>query len=195
MTSPNLWYCYTAPCTGDVTVSLRGSGYDTMLAVYNGCQCYNIRCDGQPGPPSSKDDCVNAKQVGDVTDESFDTRDATFDGPGLCMTSPNLWYCYTASCTGDVTVSLRGSGYDTMLAVYDGCQCYPNSGDLIECNDDAPGSFQSEITFAAIAGKQYLFEVGGYASEAGRGILNIRCDGQPGPPSSKDGRLTVRDFA
>jgi hypothetical protein len=233
MTSPNLWYCYTASCTGDVTVSLRGSGYDTMLAVYSGCQCYpnsgdliacnddaagsfqseitfaviagrqylievggyssetgrgilNIRCEGQPDPPSSKDDCVNAESIGDVTDESFDTRDATFDGPGLCMTSPNLWYCYTASCTGDVTVSLRGSGYDTMLAVYDGCKCDPTSGDLIECNDDAPGSFQSEITFAAIAGRQYLIEIGGYASEAGRGILNIHCDGQPGPPSSND---------
>jgi len=53
-------------------------------------------------PPN--DDCENAKTTGDLTDLQFDTTDATFDGSGLCMTSPNIWYCYTATCTGEVTV-------------------------------------------------------------------------------------------
>ncbi|MFC1793584.1 GEVED domain-containing protein [Planctomycetota bacterium] len=225
MTSPNVWYCYTATCTGDVTVSLAGSSYDTMLAVYDGCGCYptfaanmiecnddagnsyqseitfaatagnqylieiggyasetgegllSISCEGVQPPPSSKDDCENAKSVGDVKDLAFNTTDATFDGSGLCMTSPNIWYCYTATCTGDVTVSLADSSYDTMLAVYDGCECYPASEDLIECNDDAGNSYQSEVTFAAIAGKQYLIEIGGYATETGGGLLTISCEG------------------
>lgn len=224
MTSPNIWYCYTAPCTGDVTVSLAGSSYDTMLAVYNGCECYptqadliacnddfggtyqsqvtfaaiegekylievggysnevgrgliTVKCEGDVEPPVSKDDCENARPVGDVNDMPFNTTNATFDGHGLCMTSPNIWFCYTASCNGDVTVSLTGSAYDTMLAVYDGCECYPTMDDLIECNDDANNSYQSEVTFVAIAGNQYLIEIGGYASETGQGILNIKCEG------------------
>ena len=224
MVSPNIWYCYTAPCTGDITVSLAGSSYDTMLAVYKGCECFptqadfiacnddfdgtyqsqvtfaviageqylvevggygaetgrgliTIKCEGDVGPPVSKDNCANARPVGDVTDMPFETTNATFDGPGLCMTSPNIWICYTAACTGDVTVSLMGSSYDTMLAVYDGCECYPTVNDLIECNDDAGNSYQSEITFAAIAGNQYLIEIGGYASETGQGVLNIKCEG------------------
>ena len=224
MTSPNIWYCYTATCTGDVTVSLAGSSYDTMLAVYDGCECYpasddliecnddagagyqseitfaatagnqylievggyasetgegllSISCQGVTPPPSSKDDCENAKAVGDVKDLAFNTTNATFDGSGLCMTSPNIWYCYTASCTGNVTVSLAGSSYDTMLAVYDGCECYPTSNDLIECNDDAGASYQSEITFAATIGSQYLIEIGGYANEKGEGLLSISCQG------------------
>ena len=223
MTSPNIWYCYTATCTGNATVSLSGSSFDTMLAAYNGCECYptsdkmiecnddygtgfqsqitfavvagnqylievggygsekglgklSISCEGKPIPPSSNDDCVGKVPVGDVTDLEFDTRDATFDGPGLCMTSPNIWYCYTATCTGDVIVSLSGSSFDTMLAVYDGCECYPTSDEMIECNDDSGTGFQSEITFAAVAGNQYLIEIGGYGSETGQGKLSISCE-------------------
>ena len=224
MHSPNLWYCYTASCTGEVIVSLAGSSYDTMLAVYDGCDCLSawenmiecnddfdntrqsqivfdaiagnqylievggysleagegllsVSCEGVQPPPSSKDDCGHAKPVGDVKNLAFDTTGATFDGQGLCMTSPNVWYCYTATCTGDVTISLAGSSYDTMLAVYDGCECYPASEDLIECNDDAGNSYQSAITFAATTGNQYLIEIGGYAAETGEGLLTISCEG------------------
>ena len=225
MSSSNLWYCYTATCTGEATVSLAGSSYDTMLAVYDGCECYpksddmiecnddinnsrqsevvfdaiagnqylievggygleagegllTVSCEGVQPPPSSKDDCENAKPIGDVKNLAFDTTNATFDGQGVCMTSPNIWYCYTATCTGDVTVSLAGSSYDTMLAIYDGCGCYPTfASNLIECNDDAGNSYQSEITFPAIAGNQYLIEIGGYASETGEGLLTISCEG------------------
>jgi hypothetical protein len=223
MYSPNRWYCYTPSCTGEVTVSLAGSSFDTMLAVYDTCDCddaddtliecnddtsesrqseivfdavagnqylievggygletglglLTVICEGVT-PPPSKDDCDDAKAIGDVEDQPFDTTDATFDGPGLCMTSPNIWYCYTATCTGNVTVSLAGSSFDTMLAVYDGCECYPTSSDLIECNDDAGAGYQSEVTFAAIAGDQYLIEVGGYGSEAGEGLISISCSG------------------
>ncbi len=233
MTSPNIWYCYPASCTGEVIVDLAGSSYDTMLAVYDGCECdpisddliecnddiegsrqskiifaaiagnqylievggfgsgtgpglLSISCEGVTPPPSSKDDCENAKAIGDVTDQQFDTTDATFDGPGLCMTSPNIWYCYTATCTGNATVSLAGSSFDTMLAVYDGCECDPTSDDLIECNDDAGAGYQSAVTFAAIAGNQYLIELGGYISETGPGLLSISCEGVTPPPSSKD---------
>ncbi|MHC4323479.1 MAG: hypothetical protein ACYSUX_04315 [Planctomycetota bacterium] len=224
MFSPNLWYCYTPSCTGEVIVSLAGSSFDTMLAVYDGCDCESLEdnliecnddttdsrqseivfdavagnqylievggygleaglglltvsCEGITPPPASKDDCENAKAIGDVKDLPFDTTDATFDGLGLCLTSPNIWYCYTATCSGDVTVSLAGSSFDTMLAVYDGCECYPTSDDLIECNDDAEGGFHSEITFAAIEGNQYLIEIGGYGSETGEGLLTVSCTG------------------
>ena len=35
----NIWYCFTAPITGNARVSLCGSSYDTKLAVYDGCAC------------------------------------------------------------------------------------------------------------------------------------------------------------
>jgi len=225
MYSPNIWYCYTASCTGKATVSLAGSSFDTMLAVWEGCEgadlvyedmiecnddfggtsqskiifdaiagnlymievggydletgqgLLSISCEGVTPPPASKDNCSNAKAIGNVNNLAFDTTGATFDGPGLCMTGPNIWHCYTATCTGNVTVSLTGSSFDTMLAVYDGCECYPTSDDLIECNDDAGGGYQSAVTFAATAGNQYLIEVGGYGSEKGEGLLTVSCAG------------------
>jgi hypothetical protein len=235
MVSPNIWYRYAAAGTGQVTVSLLGSSFDTKLAVYAGIGCnpelsamiecnddfgnslasqitfqatagdeflievggYNpdeigvgvITITGQDQPPvGSNDDCESAKPVGDVKDLPFDTAEATFDGPRLCLNSPNIWFCYTATCTGDVTVSLLGSSFDTMLAVYSGCECYPAQDAVIECNDDAAGSYQSEITFAALAGKQYLIEIGGYSSTTGQGVLNISCQGTttPPPPITQD---------
>ena len=87
------------------------------------------------------DNCVNAELIGEIVDKDFVTREATFDGPGNCLTSPNIWYCYTASCTGEATVSLLGSGYDTKLAVYNGCACEPSLGEIIGCNDDVGDSF------------------------------------------------------
>jgi len=220
---PNVWFCYTASCTDDVTVTIHEAHYDTVLAVYNGCDCdftvsdwigcnddygdswlsqvtfaavagnrylievggyqnytgdgyLSIICGGQPIPPPTKDNCENAQAISDVTNLEFDTTDATFDGPGLCMTGVNIWYIYTASCTGDATVSLLGSSYDTMLAVYKGDDCDLTTGDMIACNDDAQGGYQSEITFAATAGRKYLIEIGGYGSAKGEGILNIRCE-------------------
>jgi len=229
--SPNRWYCYTASCTGDVTVSLFGSSYDTMLAVYKGCECYpsasdliacnddagtgtasqvtfaaiaghqylvevggydgdtppskglgklTITCAGEP-TPTSPDNCASAKPIGDVTDLPFDTSEATADGPGHCMKGPNIWYCYTASCSGNVTVKLSGTSYDTMLAAYDGCECYPTSGRLLQCNDDFGSNTNSQVTFAAIAGNQYLIEVGGYGSEKGQGLLTVSCEGVATP--------------
>ncbi|UCE48301.1 MAG: hypothetical protein JSW47_22215, partial [Phycisphaerales bacterium] len=134
-------------------------------------------CQGDPGPPPSKDNCANARSIRDVVNLPFDTTGATFDGPGLCMISPNIWFCHTATCTGEVTVSLLGSSFDTMLAVYrKGCDCNLTQNDLIACNDDFGGSFQSKIVFDAVAGNRYLIEVGGYASETGRGVLSVSCE-------------------
>ncbi|MCP4611838.1 MAG: hypothetical protein GY845_24310 [Planctomycetes bacterium] len=211
----NIWYCYTASSTGEVTITLDGSGFDIELAIYedynvfpswdNRIFCENITGD-QPeikfdavadqgylieiaGSADSdsphvlpirrlNDDCYNAKLIGNVIDQTFDTSYATFDGPGHCMTSPNIWYVYTALCSGEATVSLCGSSYDTMLAVYNGVGCNPSLSRLIECNDDSCG-WQSEVTFGVIAGQQYLIEVGGFGGNIGEGLISISCEGTP----------------
>ena len=218
--TPNIWYRYTAVVTGEVTVRIEAidNPFDTKLAVYDGAGCQPteddlIECNDDFGnslnsqitflgiagndylievgglneddlglgtisissgapPVSFNDDCQNAMSVGDVKALAFDTSDATFDGPGLCMVSPNIWYCYTAPCTGRATISLCGSSFDTMLAVYDGCGCYPGQGDLLACNDDACNT-QSEVTIDVIAGRKYLIEVGGFGSDTGQGVLAI----------------------
>jgi hypothetical protein len=228
MFSPNIWYIYTATCTGCATVSLCGSSFDTRVAVYDGSNCYprssdmiesnddfcermsqmtfpvvsghkylievggysdddfgegvlSINCDTDLCQPSN-DDCEDAEWIGNVTYLPFCTTCATFDGPGHCIDSSNIWYLYTAPQTCKVTVSLLGSKFDTMLAVYEGGDCYPAETDLIECNDDAGfGNFESAVTFDATAGNDYLIEIGGYsASDIGNGVISIYCEGQGG---------------
>ena len=226
--NPNLWYCYTATCTGCATVSLVGSSFDTQVAVYDGCGCnltpdkliktnddfyfeqsqvtfpvkvgkqylievggfgllakgqgvMKISCDPNSSQPSN-DECISAKYVSDVTHLPFNTLCATFDGPGHCMMSPNLWYRYTAAVTGDVTVDLLtlSGNFDTMLAVYDGSDCYPELDALIGCDDDSGRVWDSRITFPAIAGQEYLIEVGGRnQDEVGQGFMSIISDATP----------------
>jgi TPR repeat protein len=115
------------------------------------------------------DFCADATPIGEVVDLPFTTDGATFDGPGGCQTSANIWYCYTASETGAAVISLCGSSYDTKMAVYDGCQCW---GTMLACNDDACG-LQSEAVVPVTSGSHYLIEVGGYGTNVGPGILNI----------------------
>ena len=131
------------------------------------------------GAPPANDDLQNAESVGNVTDLAFDTTEATFDGPEACMSGANIWYCYTATCTGTATVSLCGSFFDTKLAVYYGCGLTPSLDDMIQCNDDFCGR-QSEVVFPVTADHEYLIEVGGFnILEYGPGVLNITCDDDP----------------
>jgi len=144
---------------------------------------YWIEFDGSGDIPYY-DNCYSARPIVDEEYVPFDTTLATFDGPGYCMESPNFWYTYIATKTGSVTVSLcytdfeDFNDFDTRLAVYKGGNCPSSLSDLIECNDDFCG-LQSEITFAATAGSQYLIEVGGFDSMSGKGVINIRSEGVP----------------
>ncbi len=126
-------------------------------------------------PGQDNDNCSDAKPVGDVVDLPFDTTQATHDGQGIVMRSPNLWYRYSPAGTGVATVSLCGSEFDTMVAVYRGTECFPGPDRLIAANDDACG-LQSEVTFDTVAGQGYLIEVGGYGQAVGQGVLTLSCE-------------------
>lgn len=144
-----------------------------------------------PRGPIANDNCAAADPVGDgVT--AFDTTGATTDGPALpagceegfgLSFEQDIWYCYTASCDGQVTVTLCGSGYDTRMAVYDGCACPPTT--LVACNDDFCG-LQSQLSFLATSGNTYLIRVGGFGAAQGAGTMDISCQGVSGGGGSDD---------
>ncbi len=171
------------------------SGYWIQIGDSNSIG-YWFEFDDSDGTPYY-DNCYNARPIGDIEYLPFDTTNATFDGPGYCMESPNLWYTYTATKTGNVTVSLCRPDYDevhdyndfedfdTRLAIYRGGSCPSSQSDMIECNDDFCG-LQSQITFAATAGSQYLIEVGGFDSMTGVGTISIRSEGVLPPTKTSD---------
>ncbi|MFH2055931.1 MAG: GEVED domain-containing protein, partial [bacterium] len=169
-----------APMTIPNIALTAGTSYYIMVDTYPSPNCVPdfdiILSVGAGGPPN--DMCADAEPLGNVTDYPFTTTGASFDGPGGCLTSGNVWYTYTATCDGDVTVDLCGSGFDTKLAVYEGTACW---GTMVGCNDDACG-LQSSLTFAALTGEEFLIEVGGYGTASGDGDITIDCYVPPPPP-------------
>ncbi len=246
----NIWYCYTATCTGDATFSLCGSEFDTKIAVYDGCGCdtfnmlgcnddscglqseltvpvvagntylveiggfggdtgagvLNISCgQGAMGAccvetdcigdmqeadciaaggtwyegescdtfqcpePLANDECVDAICVEDGQAVNSNNIDATGTDISSCAYNDftDVWYMYTPTVDGDVTVSLCGSEFDTTLAIYDGCD-----GTELACNDDSCG-LQSEITMAMTAGTTYYIRVAGYNGAMGNFTLLV----------------------
>ncbi|MBP7745815.1 MAG: hypothetical protein KA383_06745 [Phycisphaerae bacterium] len=221
--TPDVFYLFTAPCTGTLAVDSCGSSYDTVLSVLTTCygtelacndDCYPqvcglrdscltlsvaagedyvIRVSGYNGASGdfvlnlsyaapANDACASATPVSDGT-TLFSNCGATTDGPdepaacdffGYTQIDADTWYLYTASCTGDLTVSLCGSTYDTKLAVYSGCPT--NGGTILACNDDYC-AYQSQVTFPAVASTSYLIRIGGYLGETGEGTLAVTCGG------------------
>jgi hypothetical protein len=138
---------------------------------------YAINVNGEAcPPPPPNDNCANATPIGDVINLPWSTISATNDGIGTCITTPDIWYVYTASCTGIATAGLCGSSLDTKIAVYDGATCDPLPTE-IDCNDDYC-DLQSQVSWPVEAGNQYLIQVGGY-DDVGDGVLTTSCFDYP----------------
>lgn len=173
----NFWFdCNFPPAPGNATLGLFRTG--DVPSISMGVSVPSP--DGIYRPIN--DNCATALSVGEGA-IAFSTLDATTDGPAepsACSTGGNdqydkdLWYTYTAPCTGVATVSTCGSNFDTKVAIYSACPSA--SGLTLACNDDATcttPSTQSTISFSVDAGTQYLVRVGGYAGASGTGTLTI----------------------
>lgn len=110
--------------------------------------------------------------------------DCQFDG----QTYQDVWFNYTASVTGTLTISTCGTAdYDTDMAVYSSCDtadCPPGDDLLINCNDDGAGcaGFTSEMVIDITAGQCYKIRVGGWnEGDEGNGTLTLTAEGSGCP--------------
>jgi beta propeller repeat protein len=105
----------------------------------------------------------------------------------------DIWHSFTPTASGDYTISLCGSSFDTTLSVFDGCK-----GAEIACNDDSCG-YQSLLTFKAKAGKTYLIRVAGYDEDVGNYVLNLtgpaECVNRPSADLNGDCKVDFQDMA
>lgn len=123
--------------------------------------------------------CAGAIAVSEG-DHPFGTCLATTDGfsESTCnffgdpQISQDVWFTYTASCSGTATFSLCGSDYDTEIAVYAGADCPAAVEIPLACNDDFCGS-SSSVTFNVSAGQSYKVRVGGFGTNTGSGVMSI----------------------
>ncbi len=94
----------------------------------------------------------------------------------------SVWWNWTATSNGTVTVDTAGSNFDTLLGVYTGTLV--SALTTVASNDDVdPGVIRtSALTFAATSGTTYYIAVDGWGADSGSVVLNLNFV-QPTPPS------------
>jgi len=153
----------------------------------------------------ANDACANALPIFDGL-TAFSTIDATTDGAAVPVppaqydgqTYEDIWYLYTPTCNGTLTVSTCGTAnYDTDLVLYRADTDGDGDFDLLDAanitsgaevalasNDDtgtcSPNGFTSVVSTAITADRQYIARVGGFGpGDEGSGTLLLSCSGAP----------------
>lgn len=95
------------------------------------------------------------------------------------VASKSVWYTWTATASGAVTLSTAGSSFDTVLAVYTGSAV--GSLTLVASNDDGPNTTTSLVAFSATLGTTYQIAVDGYSGASGSVVITLT------PPAGSGG--------
>lgn len=96
------------------------------------------------------------------------------DLTSLCGTNDtsDVWFSWTADCTGNVTVSSCGSGFNTTLSAF-----IPPCNEFlfdIACADDECGT-QSQLNFLATSGDTYFIRLAGVNGATGNYTVTVTC--------------------
>jgi hypothetical protein len=102
------------------------------------------------------------------------TREAGEPNHAGKVGSNSVWLKWTAPAKGAATFSTRGSGFDTLLAIYTGTSL--TNLTLVAADDDRGGFFTSETAFIAQAGTNYAIAIDGLAGAKGDIVLSWNLD-------------------
>lgn len=105
----------------------------------------------------------------------------------------SVWYRWSPPASGVATISLAGSLFDTLLAVYSGTAV----GSLTEVasNDDFAGTLQSQVRFIAQQGVTYQIAVDGFGGTQGPLTLSYALDPPPTLQIQRDANRVVIHWA
>ncbi|MFO0874911.1 MAG: S8 family serine peptidase [Phycisphaerales bacterium] len=192
-----------SPGAGACFASHGGGGCQSSACCSSVCEidsyCCNNNWDGicvgeawDLCTPES-DTCGGAIALATGVPYSFNTSNANTDGIandgcdffGDDQIWKDVWFSWTATCGGYMTVSTCGTAsFDTKLAVYGpgifGITCPSTSffsGVLLACNDDFSGcsTNSSKITIAVDQGTTYKIRAGGYNGASGEASILVTC--------------------
>jgi hypothetical protein len=85
----------------------------------------------------------------------------------------SLWWSWVAPVDGTVTINTDGSTFDTLLAVYTGSSV-SNLVHVAANDNEDTRSFQSRVSFQAVAGTPYQIAVDGFNGDSGTVVLNLK---------------------
>ena len=149
----------TRPITQADTDALNVFGYNSNLVV--------------PTPPAN-DNFANAQVItgcsGTVTGTNVGATSEANEpnhSPDAGGGHRSIWYQWQATISGQATVTTVGSGFDTVLGVYEGSTLAGLS--LLDNDDDSGANKTSVATFSATAGQTYKIAVDGYNNSGSGG--------------------------
>ncbi len=90
--------------------------------------------------------------------------------------SNTIWYRWRPASSGLATLSLQGSSFDTLLAVYTGNSLTQLKETEIESDDDRGGFSTSRLQFNAFAGVDYMIAIGGFNGANGNILFSWKLD-------------------
>jgi len=174
------------PCFRDGTIPIVILFTDAPF--HNGPYGYNYSFGSPPPPPglpsttnvSGNDTYGSARFTGDAATTWTGYRGNTCShNDNIRMSCASNWsrdtvFRFTVSTRRNITISLEGSSYDTLLGIFD------SSFRQVACNDDSIG-LQSRIVTALNPGTYYAV-VAGYSSRCGNYRLSIGDPSAVGPP-------------
>ncbi|MBC7772919.1 MAG: hypothetical protein H7210_10525 [Pyrinomonadaceae bacterium] len=153
---------------------ISGNQYLIQVGTYpggaNGTGTVTITGPGSGGPCTDNDCCAMATVVSVPSTTAYNLTGATNDWPGTCgatATAPDRWFSATAPSSGTMVVSTCGSSVDTVITVLDEC-----GGPQIVCLDDFCG-LQTEVSFAVVAGEDYLIRMAGFNGAANAASFSV----------------------
>lgn len=164
-TSRDAVYSFTVAGTQTVTMTTRGSGFDTALTLYQALTTTTI-------PVSGNETFASARVMAAVTgaDQRFTgtTAGTANDVNSGCgsTSAGDVVFQFTLPSTTTVTFDTEGSGYDTLLGLYNSASA------LITCDDDSGSGTLSRISTSLAAGTYYIV-VEGYGANTGAYVLNF----------------------
>ena len=224
----DVWFSWTAPENGFLTLGTCGADFDSRIVVWNGSGCPSsgspiVACSDndcgddavlttlvfggqqmiiQVGSPSGEsgsftldlqfdeitnppanDDCADAIEIGEgqTTFTTVDATSAGFDDSLSCSTSTggqvyaDVWFRFTAPCTGFATIDTCGSAFNSRFSAYNG-SCPTNGSGVVVCGDEGCGDDASAQTLV-LEGQVLLIRVGSpVEGDEGSGVINILCE-------------------
>jgi len=133
--------------------------------------------------PVPNNDCPAATTITDGS-TPFNLSYATLTAPiELCIPTMvnDVWYNYTATCSGTLTVDTCGANAetspDTNLAIYDACLCPPVAGAPIVWSANAGGECgtASRVTLDVVGGSCYKIRLADSNGNRPSGQIKIEC--------------------
>lgn len=115
----------------------------------------------------SNSTCAGVETIAQGSTAFGDTWGAGLEGSINCGVdaAPDVWFKFTAACTGQVTIDTLGSAFDTLLSVHSACP--GTTANQLACNDDEnlnAGILTSKITLFVQQGQMYFIRISGFLS-------------------------------